>query len=136
MTLGNVLTTLDNVLYKIVYEFGQCALQNHIRLWALCFTKSHTTLGNMLYKIAYDFGNVLWATCFSKSHTTLGNVLYKIRYDFRQHALQNCIRLWERALQNSIRICKSWFAKLHTTLGEITQDFGQDWTRSGRTSLT
>ena len=32
-----------------------------------------------------------WATCFTKSHTTLGNMLYKIAYDFRQHALQNRI---------------------------------------------
>ena len=44
--------TLGNVVYKIASDFGQHALQNRIRLWATCFTKSNPTLGNMLYEIA------------------------------------------------------------------------------------
>ena len=37
------------------YDLVQCAAQNWIRLWATCFTKSHTTLGKVLYKIAHEF---------------------------------------------------------------------------------
>ena len=86
------------------YDFVQRVAQNRVRLWASCFTKSHTTLGNMLYKIAFDFGQRalqnsirICKSWFTKSHMTLGNMLYKIAYEFVGPGLQNRIRLWARS---------------------------------------
>ena len=64
------LLTMDFGQVWARYDFVQPVAQNRMRLWATCFTKSHTTLGNV---------------------RVLRN---RISYGFGQHVAQNRIRLW------------------------------------------